>query len=139
MLLLPISHICRIVIDRIILMYMAVACISIGHSAAHLSNLLLGTPELGLQREYHIDVHASRWRRPVLDQRSLIIIQQVHVIVGGCRCRGTSLLLHPSLLLHRDHRSDVVEVFISLRLDRFFPHLLRPHPLDPPPLAGREA
>jgi hypothetical protein len=30
-------------------------------------------------------------------------------------------------------------VFISFLLGHFFPHLLCPHPLDPPPLAGYEA
>jgi hypothetical protein len=27
----------------------------------HLSNLLLGTPKLGRQREHHVDIHAGRW------------------------------------------------------------------------------
>jgi hypothetical protein len=105
----------------------------------HLSDLLLVTSELGRQREYHVDVHTGLWQRSVLDQRRLIIVQQVHVIVGGRGCRGVTLFLHPPLLLHRDHWPDVIEVLISLLLDRFFPHLLRPYPLDPPPLAKREA
>jgi hypothetical protein len=29
--------------------------------------------------------------------------------------------------------------YSSVLLGRFFPHLMRPHPLDPPPLAERKA
>jgi hypothetical protein len=95
----------------------------------HLSDLLLNASELGRQREHHVDVHAGRWWRPVLDQRSLVVIQQVHVIIGGCGCRGVDLLLHPPLLLHRDHWSDDVEVLVSFLLGCLFPHLLLPRPL----------
>jgi hypothetical protein len=61
------------------------------------------------------------------------------VIIRGCECMGVDFLLHPPLLLHRDHRPDDVEVLISFLLGYLFPHLLHPHPLDPPPLAGCEA
>jgi hypothetical protein len=105
----------------------------------HLSNLLLGTLELGRQREHNVDVHASRWQRPVLDQRSLVVVQQVHVIIRGRGCRGVDLCLHLLFLLRRDHQSYVIEVIVSLLLGRLFPHLLCPHLLDPPPLAGHEA
>jgi hypothetical protein len=87
----------------------------------------------------HVDVHVGWWRRPVLDQWGLIIVQQVHVIIRGRECRGGDLLLYPPLFLCRDHQLDGVEVHIRLLLSRFFPHLLHPHPLDPPPLAGHEA
>jgi hypothetical protein len=36
--------------------------------------------------------------RPILDQWSIVIIQQVHVIIGGHGCRGVDLLLHPPLV-----------------------------------------
>jgi hypothetical protein len=103
-----------------------------------MTDLLLNALELGQQREHYVDVHASRWRRPIFDQRGLIVIQQVRVIIVGYGCRDINLLLHPPLLLCRDHRLDSVEVLVNLLLDHFFPHLLRPHLLDPPPLAGRE-
>jgi hypothetical protein len=51
---------------------------------------------------------------------------------------GVGLLLHPPFLLCQDHRSYVFEVLVSLLLGRLLPHLLCPHPLDPP-LAGRES
>jgi hypothetical protein len=105
----------------------------------HMSDLLLHASKLDRQHEHHADVHASRWRRPFLDQRSLIIIQQLHVVIGGCGCMGVDILLHPLFPFRRDLWPNGVEVLISLLLSRFFPHLLRPHLLDPRPLAGREA
>jgi hypothetical protein len=104
----------------------------------YLSDLILVTPELGWQCEHHLDVHVGgRWRS-ILDQRRLIVVQQVHV-VGGRDCRGAGLLLHPLFLLHQDHRPDSVEVLISILLGRFLPYLLCSHPLDPPSLARRES
>jgi hypothetical protein len=55
---------------------------------------------------------------------------------AGHECRGVGHLLHPTLLLQRDHRPDAIEVLVSLLLDRFFLQLLHPHQLDPPPLAN---
>jgi hypothetical protein len=105
----------------------------------YLIELLLNASEFGLQCEHHVDVHAGQWWRHVLYLRSLIVVQHVHVIIRGHGSRGIDLLLHPSLLFHQDHRSDDIEVLNSLLLSRLFPHFLHPHPLDPPPLAGRDA
>jgi hypothetical protein len=60
-------------------------------------------------------------RRHVLDQWRLIVVQQVHVIVGGCERRCAGLLLQPLFLLRWDHQPDGVEVLVSLLLGRFFP------------------
>jgi hypothetical protein len=57
----------------------------------HLSDLLLNAPKLGRQCEHHVDVYAGWWRRPVFDQRSLVVIQQVHVVIRGRGCRGVDL------------------------------------------------
>jgi hypothetical protein len=97
----------------------------------------LGTPELGRHREHHIEVHVGRRWRPIFDEQRLVVVQQVHVIIGGRECVG--LLLHPLLLLHRDHRPDGVEVLIPLLFGRLPPQLLHPQPSNPPPLAGDES
>jgi hypothetical protein len=47
--------------------------------------------------------HASRRWRPVLDQQSIIVVQQAHVIVESRRCMGIGLLFHPPFLLRWDH------------------------------------
>jgi hypothetical protein len=104
----------------------------------HLSDLLLDTLELGWQREHHDDVHADWWRRPVLDQWRLVVIQQVYVIVRDRGCRDIGLLLYRSLLLCWEHRPNSVEMLISFLLGRILPQLLCSH-LDPPPLAVRES
>jgi hypothetical protein len=101
----------------------------------HLSDLLPHTSEFGRQREHHVGVHAGWWQRPILDQWRFIVVQQVHVVVRGRGCRDVGLLLHPPLLLHREHRSNSVEVFISFLLGRVLLQLLRSHLLDPPLLA----
>jgi hypothetical protein len=47
--------------------------------------------------------HASRRWRPVLDQQSIIVVQQAHVIVESRRCMGIGLLFHSPFLLRWDH------------------------------------
>jgi hypothetical protein len=66
---------------------------------AQLSDLLIDSPELDRQCKDHVDIHASRRRRPVLDQWRLVIIQQVHAIIRGHECTRADLLLHSSFLL----------------------------------------
>jgi hypothetical protein len=90
------------------------------------------TPWIWVECEYHVDVHANRWWRPVLNQWRLIIVQQVHVVIGGYECRRAGLLLYPPFLLRWDQRSNSVEVLVPFLLGHFFPKLPRPHPLDPP-------
>jgi hypothetical protein len=80
----------------------------------HLSDLLLGTPELSRQREHHMLMSMPVGGGDIFDQRRLIAVQHVHVIGGGCECKGASLLLYPPLLLCREHSPNSVEVFIFL-------------------------
>jgi hypothetical protein len=63
---------------------------------ADLSDLLLDAPKLARQHEHHVDILVGRRRIPVFDQQRLVIIQQVHVVGGGCEHRGAgfSFTLH---------------------------------------------
>jgi hypothetical protein len=104
-----------------------------------MSILEIGTRELSQQHEHHVDVHANQWWRPILDQQRLIVIQLVHVIVGDHGCRDIILLLHPPLLLCREHKPNSVEMLISFLLGHVLPQLLCSLLLDPPSLAVRES
>jgi hypothetical protein len=52
---------------------------------------------------------------------------------------GAGLLLHPPLLLCREHRPNSIEVFISFLLGHVLPQLWHSHSLDPPPLDVHES